>query len=103
MRFFNTYGPYETNEHLIPEKEIMKQLHKGRVLRLGNIETKRDYIYNEDIVRGVIKLSQSVGIHQLEIVNIGTGKEHSAGDIVETISRILGRKIDIKIDVGASD
>ena len=90
MRFFNTYGPYETNEHLIPE--IMKQLHKGRVLRLGNIETKRDYIYNEDIVRGVIKLSQSVGIHQLEIVNIGTGKEHSAGDIVETILENIRKK-----------
>ena len=90
MRFFNTYGPYETNEHLIPE--IMKQLHKGRVLQLGNIETKRDYIYTEDIVSGVIEFSQSVGIHQLEIVNIGTGKEHSAGDIVETIFRILRKK-----------
>ena len=41
-RLFNTYGPYETNPHLIPD--IMSALRQGPVLRLGNVKTKRDYI-----------------------------------------------------------
>src|SRR5690606_12455645 len=38
-RLFNTYGPYETNPHLIPH--IMECLHRGPSIPLGNIHTKR--------------------------------------------------------------
>jgi UDP-glucose 4-epimerase len=96
MRFFNTYGPYETNKHLIPE--IMKQLHKHSFLRLGNVETKRDYIYTEDIARGVIKLSQCKKNQRFEIVNIGTGKEYSVAELVKKISKIMGKELDVKIE-----
>ncbi len=97
MRFFNTYGPYETNEHLIPE--IMKQLHNGNVLRLGNMMTKRDYIFTEDIVRGIILLSQSkIFKNNFEIVNIGSGYEYSGEEIIECIGSILNRKILLELD-----
>jgi UDP-glucose 4-epimerase len=96
MRFFNTYGPFETNEHLIPE--IMKQLHQGDELLLGNIETKRDYIYTEDIARAIVTLAQTKNPNTHEVVNIGTGKEFSARQIVETIKEITGRKITIRVD-----
>ena len=97
MRFFNTYGLYETNEHLIPE--IMKQLHRGDVLHLGNMKTKRDYIFTEDIARAIHLLSQSNKFERnYEVVNIGSGVEHSGEEIIETIGNILGRKIILNVD-----
>ncbi len=96
MRFFNTYGPYETNEHLIPE--IMKQLRKGKTLKLGNVKTKRDYIFTKDIARAIVSLASSTKVGKYDIVNIGAGKEYSAEDIVNTISTLLNKEIIIDID-----
>jgi len=97
MRFFNTYGPYETNPHLIPE--IMKQLKEGNYnLLLGNIKTKRDYIYVEDIASAICELSLSKDEILFEIINIGTGIEHSAEEIIECVGSIIGKKINIEID-----
>lgn len=97
MRFFNTYGPYETNPHLIPE--IIKQLKAGNYnLLLGNIKTKRDYIYVEDLANAICELSLSKDDKLFEIINIGTGLEHSAEEIIECIERLIGKKINILID-----
>ena len=50
-RFFNIYGPGETNPHLIPD--ILSGLAAGTSLKLGNLEPLRDYIYVDDIVEAV--------------------------------------------------
>ena len=49
-RFFNAFGPNETNPHLFPE--IQRQVLGGaRTLKLGNLDPKRDYIHTEDMSR----------------------------------------------------
>ncbi|MBY0425465.1 MAG: NAD(P)-dependent oxidoreductase, partial [Cytophagales bacterium] len=96
VRLFNTYGPFETNEHIIPE--MMKQLQNGYVLKLGNVKTKRDYIYVEDTATGFIKLSQSTPESNHTIVNLGTGLEYSAEEIVSKIQDLLEHEIVIETD-----
>jgi SAM-dependent methyltransferase len=96
MRFFNTYGPFETNPHLLPE--IMKQLREGTLIKLGNITSKRDYIFVEDIANAIKLLSLSKRIGKCEILNIGTGLEYSAEEIVNNLSKLLQREISIKVD-----
>ena len=96
LRFFNTYGPFETNEHLVPE--IIKQLKKSSKLQLGNIHSKRDYIFTEDIANAVVKLSICKQENNLEIINIGSNKEYSAEELVQVISKLLGKKIEININ-----
>jgi UDP-glucose 4-epimerase len=96
MRFFNTYGPYETNEHLIPE--ILKQLKRSRTVKLGNVKTKRDYIFTEDIAKAILQLAVSNNLEKHEIMNIGTGKEYSAEEIIDTMSELLGYRITIEVD-----
>jgi len=91
MRFFNTYGPYETNPHLMPE--IIQQLRSGNTIQLGNTETKRDYIYVEDIAKAVILLSLLQKTTKFETVNVGTGMEYSAARIVNFLSKIMNKKI----------
>jgi UDP-glucose 4-epimerase len=94
-RLFNTYGPYETNPHLIPH--IMESLRRGPVVRLGNIHTRRDYIYVEDVAACLYRCGQKAA-EPYTTVNVGTGVEHSAEEIVQAISRLLDRKIAIDVD-----
>jgi UDP-glucose 4-epimerase len=103
-RFFNAIGPRETNPHLLPE--ILAQLRDGAsVLSLGNVEPKRDYIFVADLAAAVVDLIER-SLARVRIYNIGTGVEHSARQIVATLSEIVGRPLAIRNDpdrVRASD
>jgi UDP-glucose 4-epimerase len=91
-RFFNVIGPNETNPHLLPE--IFHQTRKGDVIELGNIDTKRDYIYVEDIARGILTLIETLDDGVLyDSYNIGTGKEYSARELIEILAKVSGRPI----------
>jgi len=94
-RLFNTYGPYETNPHLIPH--IMESLHSGPSVELGNIHTKRDYIYVEDVAQLLFALAERPS-KDYEVVNVGTGAEYSAEEIVQTLNKLLDRPIEIHVD-----
>jgi len=87
VRLFNTYGPYETNPHLLPH--IIQTLKQGmRELVLGNLYPKRDYIYVEDVAEGLYRLGESpsaVGVY-----NLGMGVEHSVQEVVDMLSEMLG-------------
>ncbi|MER3402098.1 MAG: NAD-dependent epimerase [Armatimonadota bacterium] len=93
-RLFNTYGPFETNPHLLPH--IIQTLKQGeRVLHLGNLHPKRDYIYVEDVAEALCRLGtleEPFGIY-----NIGYGEEYSVLEVVKLLSNILG-KIEIVQD-----
>ena len=94
-RLFNTYGPYETNPHLIPH--IMDSLHSGPSIELGNIYSKRDYIYVEDVAELLISCAEAE-VKEFERVNVGTGHEYSAEEIVEGIAELMGTEIAIDVD-----
>jgi UDP-glucose 4-epimerase len=93
-RFFNVYGPGATNPHLIPE--ILGTLAAGRDLQLGNVETRRDYVYVADVVDALIRLGRYTGSRP--VFNVGTGQGWSARDIVQQLERILERSITITVD-----
>lgn len=94
-RLFNAYGPFETNPHLIPD--IIECLRLGPTVSLGNIHTKRDYIYVDDVALLLYKLATKAR-GNFSAVNVGTGVEYSAEGIVREIGRILGYDIKIKVD-----
>lgn len=95
-RFFNAFGPNETNPHLFPE--IQKQVLAGqRELQLGNLDPKRDYIHTSDMARAM-ELLLRTGIKGHEVFNIGRGIEYSVREIVEAFERQLGEKLTIVTD-----
>ncbi len=95
-RFFNAFGPNETNPHLIPE--IQRQVLAGqRVLKLGNLDPKRDFIHTEDMCRAMQALLRTAGTGH-EVFNIGRGLEYSVREIVEAFERQLGEPLDIEVD-----
>lgn len=93
-RFFNVYGPNETNPHVIPE--VIDQLSSGRrEIELGNLSPKRDYIHVLDIVSAIIALLEQFN-GKFDIFNIGCGREYSVGEIVEECAQIIGQEIKIR-------
>jgi UDP-glucose 4-epimerase len=95
-RFFNAFGPNETNPHLIPE--IQKQVLEGkRIIQLGNLTPKRDFIHTFDMAAAVETLLARVteGIHTF---NLGRGIEYSVTEIVDAFSKAIGEEIKIEVD-----
>jgi len=96
-RFFNAFGPNETNPHLIPE--IQKQLLGGsRTISLGNLTPKRDFIHTYDMARAVRMLLEVDHNTDIETYNLGRGIEYSVIEIVEAFERQLGEKITVEVD-----
>jgi len=95
-RFFNAFGPNETNAHVIPE--IQKQVNSGvRRIKLGNIEPKRDFIHTHDMAIAIALLLDKFSSGS-DIFNIGSGTEYSVKDIVKTFSQQLKEDLLIEVD-----
>lgn len=94
-RFFNNYGPRETNRHIIPE--ILDQLRTSDELRLGTTSTRRDYIHTRDNAEALIRLSD-LPPERERTVNIGTGVDASVDELVALLGNLLGRPLRIMHD-----
>jgi UDP-glucose 4-epimerase len=81
LRFFNIYGPRETNLHFIPR--VMEQLNDQSLseLRFGYLGASRDFIYVTDVVDAIVRslFSNIVGY---ECLNVGTGKPTRVRDVL---------------------
>ena len=93
-RFFNVYGPGETNPHVLPD--ILGYMAKSDTLPLGNVEPKRDYIYVTDLAEALWALAAD-STPSTE-VNLATGKEYSVREVVDCIAELTGRKLTITRD-----
>ena len=92
-RFFNAFGPNETNPHLIPA--IQEQINAGlRKISLGNLEPKRDYIHTSDMAKAIEGL-MSKFTEGFDIFNLGQGIEYSVTEIVAAFSECLNEEIEI--------
>ena len=94
-RPFNTYGPRQSMRAVIPN--IITQLINGNTrVKLGNINTTRDFNFIKDTVSGfiaVMKNKESIG----DVFNIGSNYEIKISDVLKVISRKM--KVDIKLEV----
>jgi dTDP-glucose 4,6-dehydratase len=95
VRPFNTYGPRQSGRAVIPT--IVTQALANEAIRLGNISPTRDLNYVDDTVEGFIKAAESskaVG----EVINLGTGREISIGELAATILRTMGKDLQVITD-----
>jgi NAD dependent epimerase/dehydratase len=86
VRPFNTYGPRQSTRAVIPT--ILSQLHAGaEEIRLGATSPTRDFNYVADTVSGFLAVAdadRALG----QVVNVGSGREISIGDLVEVCKQI---------------
>ena len=92
-RPFNTYGPRQSARAVIPT--ILSQLFMGqKELRLGALSPTRDFNYVDDTVDGFLAVGQSdeaIG----QVVNLGSGREISIGDLVDMLIKVTGRSASV--------
>jgi NAD dependent epimerase/dehydratase len=95
IRPFNAFGPRQSARAVIPT--IISQALTGDTVRLGALTPVRDMNYVKNTVAGFIKIAESpnsVG----EVINIGSGKPLTIGEIAQKIFEIMNKKIKIKND-----
>ena len=95
-RPFNIYGKKQNENFLIPY--IIKQLLVENEIKVKDLTPKRDYLYLDDLIAGLIKTMDCQ--HTFSVFNFGSSSSVSVKEIIETIQEIMGtnkKVIDEKI------
>ena len=93
LRPFNTFGPRQSQRAIIPTI-IAQLLQKNKKIKLGNIQTTRDFTYVEDTIRGIymaINNDKCIG----ETINLGTGFEISIEKLAKLLFKISNQDVSI--------
>ena len=98
LRLFNVYGPGQNLENL---RQGMISIFLAQMLNNGHIHVKgaadryRDFVYIDDVVDAFIRclrFEQSYG----EVINIGTGKRTTVGDVVKALCLTQNKEISVE-------
>lgn len=92
IRPFNSFGPRFTQPYIIPE--IIKQISKSNILKLGNIKSSRDFTFVSDTANAIINATiekKAVG----EVINVGYGKDITISKIANSIIKQMNKKVKI--------
>ena len=93
-RPFNTFGPGQKGHMLVPM--LLAQAEKREVVEVRNVDCTRDFIYVDDVVRGLRLCAEKAG--DGDIVNLGSGIERSVMDIIRAIEEVFEKKLDVHVD-----
>ncbi len=91
-RLFNTYGPRETNPHVLPN--IIDAIREGAPIELGNMWPKRDLIFVTDTASALVTVAE--GDHGFDFFNVGTGIGTTIEDVVTGIETLMGAPLDVR-------
>jgi len=90
LRLFSPYGRYEQKSRLVPSV-ILAALQRINP-KISSPGFVRDFVYIDDVLdayESAISLRNPSG----KIFNIGSGQQHSVGEVVDGIIRILGNEV----------
>ena len=96
-RFGNIFGQGDLNfDRIIPG--IMNTAINGKVLEIRSDGSfKRDYVYVKDVVDGYICLAEQIDKAKGEAFNFSSGFNFSVLNLIDDISKIIGKKVEYKI------
>ena len=90
VRLFNTFGPRQSAELLIPS--FIQQAQREGKITVQNERVWRDFNFVADVVDALLKAAESD--YCGGPVNIGTGVEHSIGEIGRSIGDFMGVEVE---------
>lgn len=93
VRPFSVYGPYEEQSRFIPT--ITRALFEEKEISLTGGKQRRDFIYIDDVINAYLLFLSQKNL-QGEVFNLGTGKQYTNDEVVETLFRAIGKKTSIK-------
>ena len=94
VRPFSVYGPWEAPARLVPTAILAA--FEQRQLRLTPPGYRRDLVYVADVVDACL-LAATCEVPPGEIVNVGTGRQWTNEEVVSTIERVSGRRVQSRV------
>jgi NAD dependent epimerase/dehydratase len=96
LRPFNTFGPRQSARAVIPT--VLAQLLAGaQELRLGSVAPKRDFTFVTDTALGFARAAVAE-VEPGTVVQLGTGRTESIGDIVDMARRITESEATVVVE-----
>jgi len=97
LRIFNTYGPGQAvppvHAPVIPQF-LRQALGGGSLVVFGDGTQTRDYVYIDDVVDALVAAATAPGVNR-QIINVGSGRETSINQLVETIEQVIGHSVQV--------
>jgi GDP-4-dehydro-6-deoxy-D-mannose reductase len=89
-RIFSVYGPNSSKSNLV--FNIINQVIHNSQITLGNTTPKRDFIFIDDVIRGLLSIinSKKKGYN---VYNLGTGRSTSIIDLINMILDFSNKKM----------
>lgn len=96
VRIFNTYGPrMAVGDGRVISNFVVQAL-KGEPLTVyGEGSQTRSFLYVSDLIDGMVKLMEHEGAGAHLPVNIGSPNEITMLELVETLGKVIGRKLEV--------
>ena len=92
VRPFNHFGPGQEPGFLVPDlyKRIIDSINTKKHLKVGNLETRRDYTDVRDVVKAyaLIALAKDSQLHN-KLYNVCSGTSFSGNQILDAFRRIV--------------
>lgn len=95
LRPFNTYGPRQSTRAVIPS--IITQALTSNVVRIGNLQARRDFTYVSDTVSGFLAIASVKGIEG-DTYNLGSGQEISIAELAQEIFALIGKSPELEVE-----
>ncbi|KKL07437.1 hypothetical protein LCGC14_2586040, partial [marine sediment metagenome] len=105
----NLYGTNDNydlyNSHVLPA--LIRKIHEAKISNSKFVEiwgtgrAKREFLYVDDLAEACTFLMNNY--NEIDIVNIGTGKEVSISELAEIIREVIGYKSNFHYDTSKPD
>jgi len=96
VRIFNTYGPrMAVGDGRVISNFVVQALRGEPLTIYGEGTQTRSFLYVDDLIDGVLALMNYTGADAHEPVNVGSSDECTMMDLVETLGRVLDRKLTV--------
>lgn len=90
LRYFNTYGPYQTAQFVIP-RFVLNVMHGEAPVIHGDGTQKRSYAYVSDVAAGTIKAALNDSANG-QVFNVGNGERIATlWSLAETVISVVGK------------
>jgi len=87
LRLYSVYGPFEEPTRLIPT--LIRHGLAGTLPPLVSPDTARDFVYVDDVEEACVRAAATAGQTRGAVYNVGTGRQTTIRDAVETLGRLL--------------
>ncbi|MDR6300507.1 NAD-dependent epimerase/dehydratase family protein [Mesonia maritima] len=97
LRLYSVYGPRERPEKLYTKLIACGFKNETFPLFSGSEKHLRSFTYVGDIVDGIVKAIERHKKINGEIINLGTEVEHTTQDGIDTVEKLLDKKIELNV------